>query len=108
MPSLPGLAPPGAGMSLQPPPSPLQLGERMIEGFLARGTRSITPLPAGQMIIESWCAKALGAVIESSHSDPRSGDIVTRLKGVQQTHPPGHLFQVPPNYRVVDSPRHAR
>ncbi|MGA3023440.1 MAG: hypothetical protein ABSF98_01585 [Bryobacteraceae bacterium] len=102
-----GLTPPGAGISLQPPPSPQELGERMIEGFLAKGTRSITTIPAGQVIMESWCAQALGAVIESSHSDPRIGQIATRLKGIQQAHPPGHLFQVPQNYRVVDSARSA-
>ena len=109
-----GLAPPG-GISLQKPSSPQELGERMIEGFLAKGTRSTTTVPAGfagnvqpvQMVTESWCAKELGAVVQSSHSDPRVGEIVTRLKGIQQTHPPDNLFQVPQDYRIVDSARSA-
>ncbi|MGA2186210.1 MAG: hypothetical protein ABSH47_24610 [Bryobacteraceae bacterium] len=110
-----GPAPPGAGVSLQPPSSPQELGERMIEGFLAKGTRTITTVPAGsagnaqpvRMVTESWCAKELGAVVESSHSDPRVGEIVTRLKGIQQTHPPGNLFQVPHDFRILDSARSA-
>jgi len=105
----------GAGMSLQKPQSPLELGERMIQGFLSRGTRSTMTMPAGfagnaqpiQMIAESWCAKQLGAIVESSHSNPNVGDVVTRLQGIQQTHPPSNLFQIPPGYQVIDSARSA-
>jgi hypothetical protein len=86
----------------------------MIEGFLAHGTRTTTTVPAlpghaqpVQVITETWCAKELGAVLHNSHSDPRVGDVVTRLQGVQQMHPPGHLFQVPHDYRVLDSARPA-
>ena len=114
-PTRPGVTPPGAAVSLPPPQSPQELGERMIEGFLAKGTRSTTTIPAGsagnaqpvQMITESWCAKELGAVVESSHSDPRVGEIVTRLKGIQQAQPPAHHFQVPHDFRILDSARPA-
>jgi hypothetical protein len=110
-----GMAGAGAGMSLQKPPSPLELGERMIQGFLSKGTRSTMTMPAGfagntqpiQMIAESWCAKQLGAIVESSHSNPNVGDVVTRLQGIQQTHPPSNLFQIPPGYQVIDSARSA-
>jgi hypothetical protein len=110
-----GMAGAGAGMSLQKPQSPLELGERMIQGFLSKGTRSTMTMPAGfagntqpiQMIAESWCAKQLGAIVESSHSNPNVGDIVTRLQGIQQTHPPSNLFQIPPGYHVIDSARSA-
>jgi hypothetical protein len=105
------MAPPGAGVSIQKPSSPQDLGERMIQGFLAKGTRSITTMPAGfagntqptQMVTESWCARELGAVIESSHSAPGLGQVATRLLGIQQTHPPSNLFQIPEGYRVVIS-----
>ncbi len=115
VPAAGGLAGAGAGMSLQKPPSPLELGERMIQGFLSRGTRSTMTMPAGfagnvqpvQMIAESWCAKQLGAIVESSHSNPNVGDVVTRLQGIQQTHPPSNLFQIPPGYQVIDSARSA-
>ena len=114
-PTPPGVAPPSAGLAVHPPQSPQELGERMIEGFLAKGTRSTTTVPAGfagnaqpvQMVTESWCAKELGAVVASSHSDPRVGEIVTRLKGIQQTQPPAHHFQVPHDFRILDSARPA-
>lgn len=115
-PQLPGgIASPVAGASLQKPPSPEELGERMIQGFLSKGTRSVTTVPAGfagnaqpiQMVTESWCAKELGTVVQSSFSDPRVGNVTTRLQGIQQTHPPGNLFQIPPGYQVVDSARPA-
>ena len=110
-PTPPGVTMPAAAGSLPKPVSPEQLGEQMIEGYLARGTRSVTTVPGVgnaqpiQLVTESWCAKELGAVVQSSHSDPRVGEIVTRLKGIQQTHPPANLFQVPPGYQVIDSAR---
>ena len=113
-PTPPGVTPPGAGLSIQKPAPPQELGERMIQGYLSRGTRTITTVPPGvgnaqpiQIVSESWCAKALGAVVQSSHSDPRTGDIVTRLQGIQQTHPPSNSFQVPPGYQVIDSAQSA-
>jgi hypothetical protein len=108
-PSLSGVMPGAGGASV--PGSPQELGERMIEGFLAKGTRYTTMVPpsitgatqAVQMVTESWCAKDLGAVLHNSYSDPRIGEITTRLTGIQQAHPPSNLFQVPSNYRIVDS-----
>jgi hypothetical protein len=110
-PSLSGVVPGAGGASLPSPGSPQELGERMIEGFLAKGTRYTTMVPpsitgatqAVQMVTESWCAKDLGAVLHNSHSDPRIGQITTRLTTIQQAHPPSNLFQVPSNYRIVDS-----
>jgi len=110
-PSLSGVMPGAGGASLPSPGSPQQLGERMIEGFLAKGTRYTTMVPPGitgatqpiQMVTESWCAKDLGAVLHNSYSDPRVGEITTRLTGIQQAHPPSNLFQVPSNYRIVDA-----
>jgi hypothetical protein len=115
MPGAGGMPGAGAGMSPQQPQSPLQLGERMIQGFLSNGTRSTMTMPAGfagnaqpiQMIAESWCAKQLGAIVESSHSNPNVGNVVTRLQGIQQAHPPSSLFQIPPSYQVINSARSA-
>lgn len=101
---------PTAGASLPHPEPPQELGERMIEGYLAQGRRSTTIIPpvAGnpqqiRTMTETWCAKKLGAIVESGHSDPRVGETFTRLKGIQEVHPPGHLFQVPPDYHVIDA-----
>ncbi len=111
-PAPPKVAPPGAGgLPIPKPGAPQELGERMIEGFLAKGMRSITTVPAGfagnkqpvQMVTESWCAKGLGAIVQNSHSDPSIGEVTTRLQGIQQTQPPSHLFQVPPGYQVIDA-----
>jgi hypothetical protein len=114
-PPQPGAAPPSAGISLRKPSPPQELGEQMIQGFLAKGTRTTTTVPAGvagntqpvRIVTESWCAKELGTIVQTSHSDPRVGQITTRLQGIQQTHPPASLFQVPPDYQVVDSARSA-
>ena len=110
-PSLSGAMPGAGAASLPSPGSPQELGERMIEGFLAKGTRYTTMVPPSitgaaqplQMVAESWCAKDLGAVLHNSYSDPRVGEITTRLTSIQQAHPPSNLFQVPGNYRIVDS-----
>jgi hypothetical protein len=113
-PSVPGgITPPGAGLSLQKPEPPQELGEQMIQGFLSKGTRSITTVPAGfagnsqpvQMVSENWCAKALGTVVQSSFSNPQIGTVTTKLQGIQQTHPPSNLFQIPPGYQVVNAPQ---
>ena len=114
MPGTPNLSaamPAAPGASIPTPGSPQQLGEKMIEGFLAKGTRYTTMVPPSitgatqplQMAAESWCAKELGTVLQNSYSDPRVGEITTRLSNIQQAHPPSSLFQVPPNYRIVDA-----
>ena len=110
-PSLSALTSKAPGVSIPSPGSPQELGERMIEGFLAKGSRYTTMVPPGitgatqavQMVAESWCAKALGTVVQNSYSDPRVGEITTRLTSIQQAHPPSNLFQVPSNYRILDS-----
>ncbi|HTP87660.1 MAG TPA: hypothetical protein VMJ34_11945, partial [Bryobacteraceae bacterium] len=104
LPEHPALAQPSPqlpGMPTMPHPEPPQeLGERMIEGYLSKGTRVTTNIPAGmsgnpqaiKTVSETWCAKGLNAVVQNSHSDPRVGDTLTRLKGIQEVHPPDHLF----------------
>jgi len=110
-PNLSAAIPHPPGVSVPSPGSPQQLGERMIEGFLAKGTRYTTMVPPSitgatqpvQMVAESWCAKELGAVLHNSYSDSRVGEITTRLTSIQQAHPPADLFQVPGHYRIVDA-----
>jgi len=112
MPGAPSPAIPGMPAGAMPSMSaPQELGERMIEGFLAKGIRYTSMVPPSitgatqpvQMVTESWCAKELGAVLHTSFSNPQIGEITTKLSGIQQAHPPGDLFQVPGHYQVVDT-----
>jgi hypothetical protein len=42
------------------------------------------------------------------HSDPRSGDTVTRMMNVSRAEPPQTLFTVPVDYKVTEQPRPGR
>jgi len=86
------------------------LGKRVIEGVEAEGTRSIMTIPAGQagnelpiqVVSESWFSAELQAVVMSKHSDPRMGETVYRLTGINRSEQLGSLFEVPADYKVEE------
>lgn len=94
------------------------LGTQTIEGVLARGTRTTTTIPAGQIgnereiniVSESWYSNELQMQVMSKHSDPRSGESVYKLTNINRTEPQRSLFEVPGDYTVSEPtmPRAAR
>jgi len=85
------------------------LGEQSIEGVSAKGTRTITTIPAGaignerpiETIYEKWYSDELQMVVFSKSSDPRFGEQTYRLTNINRSEPDPALFQPPPGYKKV-------
>jgi hypothetical protein len=84
------------------------LGEQMIEGVLAKGTRTTMTIPAGasdneqpiRVVSEEWFATDLQVLVMTRHSDPRVGDTTYRLVHVTRTEPDKSLFELPAGYTI--------
>jgi hypothetical protein len=87
-----------------------KLPSQLIEGVQAEGTRSTITIPAGevgndrpiQIVSERWYSPELKTVVMSKHSDPRMGETVYKLTGLQRAEPAHSLFEVPADYTVQD------
>jgi hypothetical protein len=95
-------------------PNPVRtenLGEQIILGFRARGTRVITTLPAGQIgndrpidiVSEQWFSPELELVMRSMHHDPWAGEFTTSIIRVSRGDQPTSLFEVPLPYKIIDA-----
>ena len=86
------------------------LGTQSIEGVRAEGTRTTLTIPAGaignelpiQIVSERWYSPELQTVVMSKHSDPRMGDTVYRLTGINRAEPARALFEAPADYTVME------
>jgi len=86
------------------------LGAATIEGLPAQGVRITTTIPAGaigndapiQVVTERWYSPELQMVILSRRNDPRSGETVSRLINVSRSEPAAALFQVPPDFKIIE------
>ena len=85
------------------------LGEQNIEGVSAKGSRTITTIPAGaignerpiETIYEKWYSDELQMVVHSKSSDPRFGEQTYRLTNINRSEPDPSLFTPPPGYKKV-------
>jgi hypothetical protein len=85
------------------------LGTQTIAGVLAQGTRITRTIPAGQIgnekpltiVSEHWYSNDLQMMVMSKRSDPRFGETVHTVTGIQRTEPAAALFAVPPDYTVT-------
>jgi hypothetical protein len=88
------------------------LGNKMIAGVEAEGTRTTVTIPAGQIgnaqpiqiVTEKWYSPALQVTLMVTRSDPRSGTTTYQLTSVNQTEPDPELFKVPSNYTTQERP----
>ncbi len=88
-----------------------ELGDQVIEGVTASGTRTTTIIPAGEIgneqpiriVSEEWLCKDLGILVMTKYSDPRSGDTTYRVTNISRVEPDPSLFQVPADYSVQPS-----
>jgi len=86
-----------------------ELGEQNIEGVSAKGTRTITTIPAGaignersiETVYEKWFSDELQMVVYSKSSDPRFGEQTYRLTNINRSEPDPSLFTPPPGYKKV-------
>jgi hypothetical protein len=84
------------------------LGTQTMEGVQVQGTRTTMTIPAGQIgndqpiqiVTERWYSPDLQANVLVKHSDPRTGDTVTRYTNISRAEPVPTLFQVPADYKV--------
>lgn len=96
--------------SLRPQFSHESLGSQTIEGILADGARSTVTYPIGAIgndrpitvTTETWVSPELKVTVLSKNSDPRSGDRTTKLINISRAEPDPSLFQVPPDYEIVE------
>jgi hypothetical protein len=85
------------------------LGEQMIEGVRATGTRNTTVIPAGspignvneiKIVSEQWISSDLDVLVLTRHSDPRVGETVYKLTNIVRAQPDPNLFTVPADYKL--------
>jgi len=87
------------------------LGRQTIEGVQAEGRRMTLTIPAGQagneqpihIVTETWYSPELQAAVLTRHTDPRTGETVTRLTNIARTEPPHSLFEAPADFRLVET-----
>ncbi len=86
------------------------LGQQLIEGVTAEGTRSTLTIPAGEIgneldikvVSERWYSPELRLVVMSKHSDPRTGETIYRLTNINRAEPAKDLFELPAGYNVTE------
>jgi hypothetical protein len=84
------------------------LGMQTISGVSAEGTRITRTIPAGEIgnekpiviTFEKWYSPDLQETVMTKRSDPRMGETVFQLTGVQRQEPAATMFQVPADYTV--------
>lgn len=84
------------------------LGTQTINGVSAEGTRTTRTIPAGEIgnekpiviTFEKWYSADLQETVMTKRSDPRMGETVFQLTGVQRQEPAATMFQVPSDYTV--------
>jgi hypothetical protein len=91
------------------------LGEQILEGVLARGSRETRTIPAGaignerpiDIVMERWYSEELEADVLRRNIDPRFGETRYELVNVVLGEPSADLFVVPESYELEtgESPR---
>ena len=89
-------------------PKKEQLGQRVIEGLTAKGTRTTTEIAAGAIgnelaivvTSEEWVSADLKVLVMTRHADPRTGETTYRLTGIVRGEPDPSLFEPPAGVTV--------
>jgi hypothetical protein len=118
-----GPAPPGAGVTRMFTSGSLtaagasaarieDLGDQVIEGVLAHGTRYTQTIEAGaignerpiEIVAEQWYSAEIEALVLRRNVDPRFGETTYRLVNVDRGEPGVDLFTVPQGYTLEVMP----
>jgi hypothetical protein len=78
------------------------LGERNIEGVVAKGTRTTHTIPEGKIgndrpitvTTEHWYSEELGMTVLKETADPLSGNVIYRLTNIIRAEPDASLFEM--------------
>ena len=89
------------------------LGEQVLEGVLAHGTRQTQTIPAGaigneraiDIVAEQWYSDEIEAVVLRRNVDPRFGETTYRLVNLVRSEPAPDLFTVPQGYERAERAR---
>jgi hypothetical protein len=89
------------------------LGQQIVEGVMADGTRTTTVIPAGgvgnaqpiTVLSEQWFSPDLQVLLMTRHSDPRTGETNYRLTNIVRGEPDRSLFEVPADYTIKTNVR---
>lgn len=87
------------------------LGQKMIDGVLAEGSRTTTVIPADAIgnqhpitiVAEQWFSPDLDILIMTRHSDPRTGESTYTVSNITRGEPIAGLFDVPADYTIKES-----
>ena len=104
-----GAAPTMVARGTVAPNTPLE--HKMLDGMPVEGRKTTTVIPAGQIgneqpitiTSEEWRSPDLNVLVQTRHSDPRSGESSYRLTNIIRAEPDPSLFMVPPDYTVRDT-----
>ncbi len=85
-------------------------GTQVMEGVEVLGTRSTVAIPAGaigndlpiSVLSERWHSPELKVLVLSRQRDPRFGETTYRLPNIVRSEPSADVFQVPPDFTLVD------
>jgi len=89
-----------------------QLGKQNINGVEAEGTRTTVTIAPGEIgneraieiVSERWFSPELQVIVMTRHNDPRFGENSYQLIDINRAEPARELFEVPPGYKVEESP----
>jgi len=84
------------------------LGQQIVEGVPAKGTRTTSVIAAGTIgnelpitvTSEEWTSIDLKVLVMTKHADPRSGETTYRLTGIARGEPSPSLFDPPAGVTV--------
>jgi hypothetical protein len=88
------------------------LGDQVIEGVLAHGTRHTQTIEAGaignerpiEIVAEQWYSAEIEAMVLRRNVDPRFGETTYRLANIDRGEPAVDLFTVPQGYTLEVMP----
>ena len=86
------------------------LGQKVVNGVMATGTRIVRVIPAGALgndkpiasTLEEWKSAELGIPVQISEQSSLGGDLRFDLEDVQRAEPDASLFTVPADYKRLN------
>jgi hypothetical protein len=98
------------GMTTESSADTTSLGEKVVNGVLAAGTRVVRTIPAGALgnekpitsTLEEWTSAELGMPVQITEQSSIGGDLRFNLQDVVRAEPDPALFTVPSDYTRHD------
>lgn len=84
------------------------LGTQTMEGLVVEGTRTTRTTEQGAVgndrpiitVTERWYSPDLQLYVMTKTNDPRNGETIVQMTGVNRAEPDASLFQIPANYKI--------